>query len=180
MDQYSYTTQTFSATQDLSGVKALGIDPIAILIQAFTFLVLFAIIKKFALSKIVASLENRRKTIEKGLSLTTELETLKQELGEQTTSILNEAHNKAEILLKDAKDEARELVKLAEERANKRADDALKESEAHIAKQLNDAKEELRSEVVELVAEATGAVLRETSTTKRERTLINTYLKEVA
>lgn len=176
----NYTVQSFATTEDLSGAQALGIDPIAILAQAFTFLILFAILKKFALGKIVTALENRRKTIEKGLGLTAELEKMKEEIGDQTASILADAHQKAETMLKDTKDEARTIVKNAEEQANKRADDILKSAEEHIVKQVSDAKKELKAEITELVAETTGAVLRDTSSLKRERSLVSTYLKEVA
>ena len=179
MTRTNYTVQTFAATEDLSGAQALGIDPIAILAQAFTFLILFAILKKFALGKIVASLESRRKTIENGLGLTAELEKLKSELSEQTASILADARAQAEVMLKDTKDEARTIVKNAEEQADKRADDILQSAEEHIANQIVDAKKELKAEVTELVAETTGVVLRDSSSLKRERSLVSTYLKEV-
>ena len=47
--------------------------PLAILAQAATFLVLFFVIKKFALDGIVSTLEKRRKTIDDGVRLGREI-----------------------------------------------------------------------------------------------------------
>ena len=60
---------SFGAAEETKGIGALGIDALAILAQAATFLILFLIIKKFALEKIVATLEKRRKTIDDGVRL---------------------------------------------------------------------------------------------------------------
>ena len=57
------------AAEEPAGIAALGIDPLAILAQAGTFLVLFWVVKKFALNKISATLEERRKTIDQGVRL---------------------------------------------------------------------------------------------------------------
>ena len=54
-------------TEEASGLGALGIDPIAILAQAGTFLVLFLILKKFAFNGISDQLEKRRSKIENSI-----------------------------------------------------------------------------------------------------------------
>lgn len=181
MIHYVSTVHTFAASAgaEEEGIAALGIDPLAILIQAITFLVLFFLIQKLALNKIVATLEERRKTINRGLHLTGEMDAMKADLDARVEKALKKARTDADVILHEARLESSELIKAAEEAAGRKADAILKDASAKIDRDIAAAKKDLKNEVVGLVAEVTGAVLREKVTSSEDRKLTEKYLKEV-
>ena len=181
MIQHFTTVHTFASTASAEdeGIAALGIDPLAILIQAATFLVLFFLIQKLALKKIVTSLEERRKTINRGLHLTSEMDTLKADLDARVEKALKKARKDADVILQEARTESNEIIKAAEMSAGRKADALLRDASAKIDRDITQAKKDLKNEVVGLVTEVTGAVLREKVTASEDRKLTEKYLKEV-
>jgi F-type H+-transporting ATPase subunit b len=169
----------FAITEEPSGISALGIDPLAILAQGLTFLVLYVVIKKYALTKILAVMQKRRETIEASLKVATELEQKQAELEASIAKLLKEARSEADDILHKARQESIERIKSAEITAKRRAEDILKENELRISHELTKAKNELKGEVADLVSDATGAVLRESLSPTHERKLIEMYLREV-
>jgi F-type H+-transporting ATPase subunit b len=166
------------ATQP-EGIAALGIDPWAILAQAVTFLVLFLLIKKFALGKIVATLETRRKTIDKGVLLGIEMEKEKTHLDEEVEKLLQQARAEADKIIAGGQTEAGEIIKQAEEDAKRKADALLATAHNQISEDIERAKHELKKEMVDLVAVATGAVIREKVDAKRDGNLITKIMEAV-
>lgn len=162
-----------------AGIAALGIDPLALLAQAGTFLVLFFIIKKFALGKIVQALDDRHKTINRGLHLTAEMDKLKAELDERVEKALKEARKEADNIISEARTESGEIIKAAEDSAGRKAEAILKEAEGKIERDIAEARNGLRAEVAGMVAEVSEAVLREKVDSTKDRALTEKYLKEV-
>ena len=177
----SSTISTFANTgaEEAGGISALGIDPIAIAIQATTFFLLFFFIQKFALKKIVHALEERRKTINRGLHLTAEMDKLKTELDNRVESALKEARVEADKIITEARVESGEMLKAAEESASRKTDAMLKDAEGKIERDIMTAKKDLKNEVVSLVSEVTSHILRDKVTSAEDRKLTEKYLKEV-
>ena len=169
----------FAITEGPSGISALGIDPLAILAQGVTFLVLFFVIKKFALSKILLAMQRRRETIEASLQVAADLEQKQAELEMRIAKMLHEARTEAEDIVRKAGVEALERSKTTEATAKRRAEDLLRENDIRITHEILKAKRELKGEMADLVSDATGAVLRESLSSTHERKLIEMYLKEV-
>ncbi len=157
--------QIFAATEgqaeEVAGIAALGIDPLAILAQAVTFLVLFWIVKKFALEKIVKTLEDRRKTIDSGVRLGLEMRAEKEKLDEAVEQKLHEARLEADKILAGAQHEAGSIVKQAETTAVSKVETMITDAHARIEDDVRKAKRELEKEMVNLVADATEIVLGE-------------------
>ena len=80
-----------SETAEKEGIAVLGIDIKAILLQAGTFVLLYLIIKKFALRGIVDTLEKRRKTIDKGVSLGLEMQHAKTNFDKELKDMQHKA-----------------------------------------------------------------------------------------
>lgn len=160
------------------GIAALGIDPWAILAQAITFLVLFLVIKKFALGKIVNTLETRRKTIDKGVLLGIEMEKQKEHLDEEVEKLLHQARQDADKIIAGGQAEAATILHQAEADAQQKAATLLADAQNRINENIERAKNELQKEMVDLVAEATGALIREKVTAKRDAAIIEKILKE--
>lgn len=177
---HAFTAQLgFASLEEPSGISALGIDPIAIIAQGITFLMLFFLIKKYALGRIIAAMQKRKERIEASLKAAGEIEQKEAQLKEQIERLLSSARADADDILHKAKAEAREQIVQSEAHAKKRAEDILGENQERIAQEVQKAKLELKAEVADLVSDATGAILRESLSANQERKLIEMYLKEV-
>ena len=169
----------FGATEQASGIAALGIDPLAILAQALTFLVLFFVLKKFAMKGIVDTLEKRRKTIDDGVRLGLEMETEKAKLDEQVEILLQKARGEADKIIAQAHDESGSIVKEAEAKAIAKVEIMLKDAEAKIDEEIIHARKALQQETLTLVADATEKIIQTKLDQRRDAGLIEKALQEV-
>lgn len=162
-----------------SGIGALGIDPIAILAQAGTFLLLFYLIKRFALTGIVRTLEKRRKVIDDGIRLGREMEAEKAKLDEKVDVVLHKARAQADDIVSGAHDEASKIMKEAEDKATKKVAIMLDEAANKIDDEINQARRALRHETLQLVSRATEIVASEKLDSQKDQALIERALEEV-
>ena len=160
------------------GIAALGIDPIAIGAQALTFLVLFWVVKKYALDGIVKNLENRRKDINRGLHLTAEMDKQKEELDTRVEKALKAARKDADAIIAEAHTESGSIIKAAEDSANRKADDILRAAEGKIEREISEARKGLKTEMATLVTDATESILNEKLDAGSDRKLVEKYLGE--
>lgn len=180
MVDYSQIITIFASTEEVSGIGALGIDPLAILAQAATFLLLFFIIKKFALTKIVATLESRRKTIEDGIRLGREMEAEKEQLDEKVKATLKEARIESDKIIADSHEEAGSVIKEAEDSANRKTDMMLADAHVKIEEDIDKARVGLEKEMRGLVAEATEAIIKTKLDSKADADLLGKTMKELS
>ncbi len=169
----------FGATEEAQGIAALGIDPLAILAQAFTFLVLFFVIKKFALDGIVATLEKRRKTIDDGVRLGREMEAEKERLDEKIAAALAKAREQADKIIAEGHTEAGEIMSKAETNATRKVDAMLADAHARIDEDIDNARKGLEQDMRLLVAEATELILEEKLDAKKDASLLTRALAKV-
>lgn len=169
---------TESAAEESQGIAALGIDPWAILAQGVTFLLLFIIIKKFALSRVVDTLEARRKTIEGSLDKAEELNRQNEEAEKRVNALLGEARKEAEEIMGKAREEAAVVIANGEKSATQKAEKIIADGSLQIEAEVIKAREALKKETLSLVAKATAAVLEESVDSKKNEALIKKALKE--
>ena len=172
----------FAATEtaeEAEGIAALGLDPLAILAQALTFIVLFWIVKKFALEGIVKNLEERRKTIDSGVSLGLEMQAEQEKLNERIDAELQKTRKEADQILADANKEAGSIIKAAEEKASTKVEGMIADAHARIDDDIRKAKKELEGEVAKLVAEVSEVVLHEKIDSQTDKELIKRALAGV-
>ena len=177
--EFLHVLTIFGATEEPQGIAALGIDPLAILAQAATFLLLFWVIKKFALDKIVKTLEDRRKTIDDGVRLGREMEAEKERLSEQIENELKKARIEADKIIAGSREEAGGIVRAAEESATRKVDALLADAHAKIEEDIQAARSGLEKDVRELVANATAIVLEEKLDAKKDMNMIERALAKV-
>ncbi len=168
-----------TAAEEKTGIAVLGIDPKAIILQAGTFLLLFLIIRKFALKGIVEQLEQRRKTIDKGVELGLEMEKAKLEFDEHAKQLQREARGKADEIIAAAQNEAGAIVKQGEITATAKIDQMLRDAEGRIEREMNEARDGLRSEMLALVAEATEVIIDEKLDDKKDASLIERAMARI-
>lgn len=162
--------------EEATGIAALGIDPLAILAQAATFLLLFWVIKKFALDKIVATLEERRKTIDKGVRLGYEMAEEKAKLEERIADQLRETREQADKILAEAQQEGAKVLKDAQADAAKKVESMLQDADARIDENMQKARKELEKDMRELVADATEVIIGEKLDAQKDDALIRRAL----
>lgn len=161
------------------GIAALGLDPWAILAQAVTFLILFWLIKKFALGKIVKTLEDRRQTIDKGVLLGIEMEKEKSALDEKVEELLQKARVEADKIIAGGKTEATEIIKEAEDAARRQADSILASAHSRIDDDIEKAKQQLKKDMIALVSQATEVIIQEKVDAQKDAVLIKRALEGV-
>jgi len=161
------------------GIEVLGIDPKAILLQAGTFIILFLIIKKFALKGIVETLEKRRETIDKGVELGIEMEAEKAKFDESLKKMQQSARVEAEKIIAEAHQEAGGSIKAGEDAATQKVDAMLKDASARIEREMQTARQELQAEMLALVSEATETIIEEKLDKTKDASLIQRALARV-
>jgi F-type H+-transporting ATPase subunit b len=168
-----------AATEESQGIAALGIDPLAILAQGATFLLFFFLIKKFALTKIVKTLEDRRVTIEGSLDKAEELTKQNEEAEKRVNALLLDARKESEDIINKSHEEAGSIITAAEDKAGEKAEKIIADGKAQIEQQVSKAQELLKKETLSLVAAATETVLSKKVDAKTDAKLIEDALKEV-
>jgi F-type H+-transporting ATPase subunit b len=172
-------TRFASEAAEKEGIAVLGIDPKAILLQAGTFVLLYLILKKFALRGIVDTLEKRRKTIDKGVSLGIEMQHAKTGFDKELKSMQHQARADADKIIAQAHTEAGEIIKAGEQTATHKIDDMLRDANVRIEREMQTARRELQSEMLALVSDATEVILQEKLDTKKDASLIERALAKV-
>jgi len=168
-----------SSEKGSEGIAALGLDPLAIIIQTLTFVVLFWIIKKYALDGIVRVLEKRRKTIEDGVRLGREMEAEKEQLDSRVEKALKKARGEADRIIAEGHTEAGDIIKKAETEASRKVDAMLTDAKVKIDEDIDKAKDALEQDIRELVADATEAILEEKVDAKKDASLIDKAMARV-
>lgn len=171
------TSEESGHGEESEGIAALGIDPIAIGAQLITFLVLFVIVKKFALEGIVKNLQKRHDDINRGLHLTAELDKQKADLDLRVEEALRAARKEADQIIADAHAETGKMIQGAEEKANVKAEEIIRAAEGKIERDIAEARNGLKKEMAGLITEATEAILGQKLDATSDRKLVEDYLK---
>lgn len=172
----------FGATEgaaEPSGLAVLGIDPLALLLQMATFLILFLLLKRFALKKIVSMLEERQLTIDKGVDLGLQMEAEKEQLDKRVDKILHVAREQADQIIASGHHEAGVIIKAAEDAAARKTEAMLTDFHAQMSEDIERARKQLQKDTISLVAEATGVLLQEKLDAKQDAALIEQSINKV-
>ena len=178
MNMLGILAATEAAEESSEGIGALGLSLPAIIASAITFLVLFLIVKKYALSGIVANLEKRENDINRGLHLTAEMDKKAAELEETVEKTLKQARSDADAIIAEAHTETGKMIQEAEEKASRKADEIILSAEGKIERDIAEARDGLKSEMAGLITEATEAILQQKLDSASDRQLVEKYLKE--
>jgi F-type H+-transporting ATPase subunit b len=138
-----------------------------------TFGLLVWFTMKFVWPPLLQALEERKKKIADGLAA-----------GEKGKQALELADKKAKASLKEAKDQAAEIVNLAHKRANDEAEERkvaakqegeriIEQAKADAEREIQKAREELRQQVAVLAVSAAEQILRKEIDQDRHKDIIN-------
>ena len=164
--------------KEVEGIAQLGIDPIQIALQAGTFLILYLVLRRYALAKITEVLRNRRETIEESLQNAEQIEQQKSQTAEAIQQALSEARKEAEGIIAKSNSEAGAIIEAAESKASKRAEEIITNGEAKLAQSVEKARRALKDDMLQLVTAATETVLEEKVDAQKDQQLIQKALKQ--
>jgi F-type H+-transporting ATPase subunit b len=161
-----------------SGLASLGIDGKALIIQLVTFLLAFWVLQHWAFKPIVRLMEQRRKTIEDGVSLGEQMKKEKAELEAKVASELASARTKADGIVAAAEDAGRDAIREAEGKAHDKAEGIIAEANERTVQDVARARKQLESELVGLISDATEAIIDEKVDGQKDASLIDKALRE--
>lgn len=171
-------TLNYFGASSSSGISALGINGVSFLIQLLTFVFAYVVLRKYAFKPILKVLDARREAIESGVRLGEEMKKEKEELEDRVKKALAEARAQADEIVADASDAARATVRSAEDKARLKAEVIINEAMARIEQDAQAMRKQIEKEVVNLVSEATEAIIEEKLDSKKDAALIDRVLKE--
>jgi len=150
-----------------------------ILTQAFGFVILFFILKKYAWKPILELLETRRTKISSSFdeieSTKKELEQLKVDYTDRITHIEEESRSKLQAAVQEGKHVAREI----QDSARKQAKEVLEKAKSDLELESAKARATLRKEMALLVSFATERLVKEKLTDKKDEETILQFIKEL-
>lgn len=169
----------FAETSGSSGISSLGVNLKSFIFQLVTFLIVLLILRRWVFPKLVATLEERRKTLEQSLEQARLTEETLHKAEGQAAELLNKARAEADTVLADANSRVEEIIAKGETAASERAARIIKDAEDHLSQERDRLHSELREELADLVAAATQKVLEKKINEREDRALIERSLKEI-
>lgn len=169
----------FAEANTSGGISSLGINLKSFLFQLITFVIVLLILRRWVFPKLVATLEARRKTLEESLLQAKQTQEALEKAEEKAEAILHRAREQADDALAEAKAQAKETIAQAESAAEVQAGRVLKEAEDQLNQGRNKLREELRSELADLVVLTTEKVLKSKLNAREDARLIEQSIKEL-
>ena len=150
-----------------------------ILSQALSFLILFAVLKRFAWRPLLAMLDQRRAQIETGLRQVAqskdELARLQQDYAARLATIDEEARAKIQQAVLEGKRIAIEV----QEQAREQAQAILAKSKETVQQELDKARVTLRDQIADMTVEAVERILQQRLDAQADHRLVETVLDDL-
>ena len=159
------------------GIGAFGLDLELFIAQLITFVIVLAVLAKFVFPKLSATLEARRRTLEQSLELAKQTEVALQKAQNKADELIKKAREEAGMALREAEKRAQEVIAKAEAGGAERAERIVSEAKAQLEIDKQVLRDELKEELAGLVAAATEVVLSEKIDIEKERRLIERAIK---
>jgi F-type H+-transporting ATPase subunit b len=158
-------------------ISTFHIDVKLIIAQVVNFVIVLAVLYKFAYKPILKALNDRTQKIEKGLQ---DAETAGKKVVEM--------ENREKEVIAEARKEAQKIIKAGEEAGNKNKQEILagakeqsekimKDAERKIEEERKKMMAEIKSEVAELVISATGKIIDEKLDAHKDKELIEKAIR---
>jgi len=147
-------------------MSGLGIDPLLLLWQGLTFLLLLYLLRRFAYGPVLHMLDERAERIRESMA---QAEQIKREINEAKQSaqaIINDARRAAEQLRTQTQQQGNRMIAAAQSEARQQREKMLTDARSQIEAETEKAKLELRKEVGRLtILAATHIIGQELQTT---------------
>lgn len=156
----------------------MGISFWNLLAQAFVFLVVVAILWKWALPVVTKSLDERARVIQEGLTNADQAKRQLDEAEKRVAQMLEQARQDGQQALARATQAGEHLRAEIEQQARQRADEILAQTQKTIEQQVAQAKSELSRQVADLAILAAERVIGHSMNSEDNRKLVNEFVSQ--
>ena len=154
-------------------------DPGLFLWTILTFLVLLALLAKFAWKPLLAILDQRQEMIRKSLDDADKAKQELEQLQEKSKEILSEARAEAQSIVSKSRTEAERLKAELREKAKAEADSILSNAEKQIQLETQKAISQIRSDVADLSHLIASKLIGKNLSKEDDEALIEESLKQI-
>ena len=158
----------------------LDLDPGMMIWAWITFLCLLIILYKTAWKPILQTIETREKTIKDSLESAQAAREEAQDLLEKHQAMMHKAENEAQKIISDYKSMAEKMHKDMIVQAKQEAEKIIDKARLEIEGEKEAAMIAMRSEVADLVVNATKKFIDDTLDEKQQKRLIEKYIPEIS
>ncbi len=174
------TLAAAGAESDKGMLETFGVNAPLFISQLVAFIIVALLLKKFAYKPVLDMLEQRKARIAEAEA---NAEKIKAELAEtqaERDKVMAEANQKAEKLIADAKEAARQVGEAEGQKAVKQAEEIIRKAREATEADRDRMMTELRAEVGRLVVETTAKVSGKVLTAEDQQRLIDETNREMA
>ncbi|HDA6542959.1 TPA: F0F1 ATP synthase subunit B [Staphylococcus aureus] len=157
---------------------ALGVEWGTVIAQVLTFIVLLALLKKFAWGPLKDVMDKRERDINRDIDDAEQAKLNAQKLEEENKQKLKETQEEVQKILEDAKVQARQQQEQIIHEANVRANGMIETAQSEINSQKERAIADINNQVSELSVLIASKVLRKEISEQDQKALVDKYLKE--
>ena len=161
-------------------LKNLGVDGPKLIAQLINFGIVLFVLWRFAYKPVLEMLETRRQKIAKSMD---EAEQIKAELAEtqaERDKVMAEANQKAEKLIADAKEAAKQVGEAEGQRAVKQAEEIIRKAREATEAEYEKMEAKLKAHIGRLAVETAIKVSGKVLTAEDQQRLIDETNKELA
>jgi F-type H+-transporting ATPase subunit b len=155
------------------------LDPGLFIWTIVTFLVLLALLAKFAWTPLLAALETRQNAIRKSLDDAQQAKEELERLHVESGKIIQRARNDAETIIAQSRSDGDRLREELKQKARAEADHIVKNAERQIQLETSRALEQIRHEAIDLSVMIASKIIQRNLSKADNEKLIDEALKQV-
>ena len=160
-------------------LKTFHVDVKLMIAQLVNFVIVLAVLYKFAYGPISKALTERTEKIEKGLKDAKEANKKLEESTQKQEDIMKKARLEGQAIIDKSQNQAKKSAAEITGKAQEQADKALKDAQEKIQQEKEKATEELRKEVGQLVVTATEKVIGEKMDESKDKELVKNAIERM-
>jgi F-type H+-transporting ATPase subunit b len=158
-------------------IKTFHIEVNLLIAQIVNFSIVLFVLYKFAYGPILKTLNERTSKIEKGLKDAEETQKKLKEIAQKEKEIITNAKKEAQEIIRKSEDEAKKNAEMITMEVKEKTDKAVADAKNMISQEKNKMMAEVKSDIAELVAAATGKIIEEKIDAVKDKELIEKSLK---
>ena len=155
------------------------LDPGLFIWTIVTFLVLLALLAKFAWTPLLAALETRQNAIRKSLDDAQQAKEELERLHVESGKIIQRARNDAETIIAQSRSDGDRLREELKQKARAEADHIVKNAERQIQLETSRALEQIRHEAIDLSVMIASKIIKRNLSKADNEKIIDEALKQV-
>jgi F-type H+-transporting ATPase subunit b len=154
-------------------------DPGLFIWTIITFLVLLALLAKFAWKPLLAALDSRQETIRKSLEDAQQARLELERLNKESAEIIRTAHVEAESIITQGRADGERLREEVRQKARAEADNIVRNAERQIQLETGRALQQIRREAVDLSVMIASKIIQRNISKEDNERLIEDALKQI-